>query len=93
MHVLPTPVSPSNRTLYVTSHPLPFPSTPGDVDDDDVDDADDLPDAEMRDDIRDETREDDVAVDDVDGVDIRDIFTSGFSYFRFPTVVLNQPVK
>jgi len=70
--VLPTPVSPSNRTLYVTSFPLPSSAAPGDDDDDDAD----FPDDEMRDDIRDETREedDDVAVEDDEVVDIRDIY-------------------
>jgi len=57
--VFPTPVSPSNSTLYVTS----YLSSIGD---------DDFPD-DILDDIRDDVRGDDVAVDDDDDDDIRDI--------------------
>ena len=60
MDVFPTPVSPSNSTLYVTSFPS---SAAGD---------DDFPD-DIRDDIRDDVLDDDVADDDVDVDDIRDI--------------------
>jgi len=57
--VFPTPVSPSNSTLYVTS----FPSAADD---------DDFPD-DIRDDILDDPLDDDVVVDDDDVDDIRDI--------------------